>query len=169
MFPPLPTLLPLPSSFPAPALLLPTYSYPTPAQFLLLPCSCPAQLLPFLTLLLVQLLGSLHHHQHLTTFFGTAIAAFYGNFCFYCSCCYSCCNTNFLVFAGGNGMLPNRFNAITPRSPRVVPVSSGNIDRYHDRYHDKATSTSTTTSTTTTTINKQFTPKLLPDPLKKKR
>ena len=81
-------LLPLPSSFPTPALLLPTCSYPTPAQFLLLPCSCPAQLLPFLALLLVQprfsllqllpQFGSLHHHQHLTTFFGTARAAFYG-------------------------------------------------------------------------------------------
>ena len=77
---PVPTQL-LPSFCPAlfcSALLLP-YSCPAPALLLLqlrscfasailLPCwSCPPQL------------GSLHHHhQHLTTFFGTARPAFYG-------------------------------------------------------------------------------------------
>ena len=63
-----PTLF-LPYSCPAPALLMLQFrSYF--ALALLLPCSwfCPPQL------------GSLHHcHQHLTTFFGTATAAFYGN------------------------------------------------------------------------------------------
>ena len=52
----------LPSSCPAPAsdLLLPSFS-PAPG-----PTQCPPQF------------GSLHHHRNLTTFFGTARAAFYG-------------------------------------------------------------------------------------------
>ena len=56
------TLL-LPYYCPAPALLL---SGSCPAPALLLPCSCSRQF------------GSLYHHQHLTTFFGTARAIFYG-------------------------------------------------------------------------------------------
>ena len=41
----LPSSFPAPAPSPAPALLLPTWSCPT-AQFLLLPCSCPASALP---------------------------------------------------------------------------------------------------------------------------
>ena len=102
--PPVP-LLPCSSSYPTPALLLPcsfpcscstpaylpTCSYPAPALFLLLPCSCSALLLPFVAVLLLQpcscsrppQTGSLHHHQHLVTFFGTARAVFYGKTLFF--------------------------------------------------------------------------------------
>ena len=32
--------------------------------------------------------GSLHHHQHLTTFFGTARTAFYGTYTYICKYMY---------------------------------------------------------------------------------
>ena len=87
--PPLPYSCPAPCkllscSSPVPAQLLPSFfpallhysqlcSCSAPALFL--PCSCPA---PGPTQWAPQF-GSLHHHhQHLTTFFGTARAAFYG-------------------------------------------------------------------------------------------
>ena len=64
------TLLHSPYFCPAPALPYPTFVLPGPAlgPALLHPCSssCPPQF------------GSLHYHQHLTTFFGTARAAFHG-------------------------------------------------------------------------------------------
>ena len=81
----LPSSCPALSTSPTPALLLPTCYYPAPALLLpyrasalpgpapgptlLIPCSCscPPQF------------GSLHHHQDLMTFFGTARAAFYAN------------------------------------------------------------------------------------------
>ena len=51
---------------------------PAPALLLLLPCYCPSALLqPCLDLLLPT---SVWHHQYLTTFSGTARAAFYGIF-----------------------------------------------------------------------------------------
>ena len=61
-------LLLFPCSCLAPGLLL-ACSQPTPGLLLLCSWSCPSQF------------GSLHQHQHFTTFSGTAIAAFYGIIC----------------------------------------------------------------------------------------
>ena len=60
-----------------------------PALLLLLPCSCIAPDLPLacsqptpgLLIVCSPQFGSLHRHQDFTTFFGTAIAAFYGIVC----------------------------------------------------------------------------------------
>ena len=57
-------LLLIPCSCMAPGLLL-ACSNTAPGLLLTYSWSCPAQF------------GSLHHHQHLTTFFGKAIAVFY--------------------------------------------------------------------------------------------
>ena len=78
-----PALLPL-----LPLLLLSSCSASSPT--LLLPCSCPVLTSALLLLCPAPTLpgqpsyctcppqfGSLHHHQHITTFFGTARAAFY--------------------------------------------------------------------------------------------
>ena len=80
----------LPCSFPyscsVPAYLLLPYSCPVPISALLLPCPAsalpgpalgPALLLPCSSSCPPQF-GSLHHQHYLTTFFGTARAAFYG-------------------------------------------------------------------------------------------
>ena len=64
----------------APALILP-YSSPAPASARFLLCSWPTPtLLPACSWSCQVQFGSLHHHQHLTTFFGTARAAFHGTY-----------------------------------------------------------------------------------------
>ena len=62
---------------PVPALLLPCSCFYS-ALALILAHSYPSSACSWFWFCQVQF-GSLHHHQHLTTFFGTAIAAFYGS------------------------------------------------------------------------------------------